>query len=272
MAVDKLLLARRFGRAAAGYDRHARVQAWAVEALLRAARRHAGAAVARILDLGCGTGMLTARLLDAWPAGEVLGIDLAPGMLAEAHRRLSGRQARFAAGDVEEELPEGRFDLVASSMALQWVAGPAAVLRAAAGRLAPGGALAFAVPVEGTLPELRAAYVEAARELGLAAWRHPGLHLHPADRWEAWARAAFGEVWIEVESLIDHHPCARAVLDSIRGVGANDCERGAGPAAVRLLRRALAVYDAGRSRAERGVTATWRVAVVAARGPRRDPP
>lgn len=270
MPVDKALLARRFARAAAGYERHAHVQAQAADALVAAARRRVGPrAPRRVLDVGCGTGLLTARLLEAWPRAGALGLDLAEGMVAVAARRLAGREVRFTVRDIEAGFPEERFDLVASSMALQWLHAPGATLRGAAARLEDDGVLALAVPVAGTLSELRAAYAAAAEDLGLTAWRHPGLEFHPAERWEAWARAAFADVELRVEEIELLHPDALAVLESIRGVGGNDCEGGAGPAAVRLLRRALARYDV-RRRCAGGVAATWKVAVLTARGPRRD--
>jgi malonyl-CoA O-methyltransferase len=267
--VDKALLARRFARAAPAYELHARVQEQAADALVEAARRRAGQRVPRrLLDVGCGTGLLTARLLDAWPGAAALALDLAEGMVAVAARRLAGRAVRFTVRDIVVGFPDERFDLAASSMALQWVHDPGAVLRGAAGRLAGGGLLALAVPVAGTLPELRAAYAGAAAELGLAAWRHPGLAFHEAARWEAWTRAAFRDVEVREEVVVEHHPGARAVLEAIRGVGGNDCEGGAGAGAVRLLRRALARYDA-HHRDQEGVPATWRLALVTARGPRR---
>lgn len=269
--LDKALLARRFGRAAPRYERHAVVQARAARALLAALPADAAAAPrARVLDVGCGTGLLTAGLLEVRPEAQILGLDLAPGMVAEAARRLAGKDARFTVGDVEEGFPEERFDLIASSMALQWVQDPAAVLRRAAAHLAPGGALALAVPVEGTLPELREAWAEAARALSVPTWRHPGLAFHAAERWEAWARGAFDEVRLETDRVVERHADARAALESIRGVGGADCGGGAGPAAVRLLRRALAEWDV-RHRAPAGVAATWRLAVLLARRPRRIP-
>jgi hypothetical protein len=129
--------------------------------------------------------------------------------------------------------------------------------------------LALAVPAAGTLWELRAAYAAAAHELGLATWRHPGREFQEADRWAEWARAAFRDVELLEEVVVERYPDALAVLESIRGVGGNDCEGGAGPASVRLLRRALARYDVHR-RCEGGVCATWRLAVLTARGPRRE--
>lgn len=271
MPVDKALLARHFGRAAPGYEHHARVQARAAQALVEAARGRLRVAGPRVLDVGCGTGLLTARLLDAWPGAELLALDLAEGMVRAAAFRLVGRPVRFAVGDIEAGFPKERFELVASSMALQWVNDPAAVLRGAAGCLTADGLLAVAVPVEGTLKELRAAYAAAADDLGLSNWRHPGLEFQEAGRWEEWVRGSFRDVEMQEEVVVERHPDALAVLEAIRGVGGNDCAGGAGPAAVRLLRRALSRYDVQR-RGEGGVAATWRLAVLTARGPRREHP
>jgi malonyl-CoA O-methyltransferase len=266
--LNKALLARRFGRAAPRYLRHARVQEQAAAGLVRAAlQRPPAARVARLLDVGCGTGLSTALLLEAFPGAHALALDLAPGMLDEARRRLRGRRVSYVLADVEAGVPAGPFELVASSMALQWTLDPAAVLRAAAGRLTPGGLLAVAVPVEGTLRELREAYAAAADALAVPAWRHPGLAFHPAARWGAWARAAFAEVELAELELVERHPDARAAIESVRGVGASDCGGPSGPAALRLLRRALAAYDA-RFAGQGSVVATWRIAIVTARRPR----
>jgi malonyl-CoA O-methyltransferase len=269
MALDKALLARRFGRAAPDYLRHARIQERAAAGLVDALLREPLPPRPRILDVGCGTGLLTARLLDAFPGATALAVDLAEGMVEEARRQLEGRRVAFGVGDIEEGFPPGEFDVIASSMTLQWMLDPCAVLLGAAGRLAPGGVLGICVPVEGTLPELRAAYVEAAAELGLASWRHPGPELHALERWAGWARAAFEEVEVEEVRAVERYPRARAVLEAIRGVGANDCGGGAGPAAVRLLRRALARYDERHEHG--GIPAAWRLAVLTARHPRRSP-
>ncbi|HYD41731.1 MAG TPA: methyltransferase domain-containing protein [Anaeromyxobacter sp.] len=271
MLLDKALLARRFGRAAPRYLRHARVQEQAAGALLRAVLlRRPAEPVARLLDVGCGTGLSTALLLEAFPGAHALALDLAPGMIDEARRRLRGKPVSFTVADVEAGVPAGPFELVASSMALQWTLDPAAVLRAAAGRLTAGGLLAVAVPVEGTLRELREAYAAAADALALPAWRHPGLAFHPAALWAAWARAAFAEVEVEELELEERHADARAALESVRGVGASDCGGAPGPAALRLLRHALAAWDARFAR-HGSVAATWRIAILTARGPRSLP-
>ena len=98
-SVDKAQLARRFGAAARHYDAHARFQQEVGQSLLarmdeggvKEVRSGAG------LDLGCGTGFFLPALA---PRCETLtGLDLAPGMLAQAALRGSG--ARLVCGDAE---------------------------------------------------------------------------------------------------------------------------------------------------------------------------
>jgi SAM-dependent methyltransferase len=70
---------------------------------------------ARVLDVGCGTGALAFRL--ARKAGEVVGVELSPAMIAYANRRLGAAAARnvsFVLGDVTAALggqPDGCFDV-----------------------------------------------------------------------------------------------------------------------------------------------------------------
>nr|BFE72149.1 hypothetical protein GCM10020092_054500 [Actinoplanes digitatis] len=89
------------------------------------------------LDVGCGTGALTAAALATAPAG-VVGVDSSMGFLSVA-----GARAGFVAGDAcALPLSDGRFDLVVSGLALNFVGDPR---RAAAefGRVCrPGGTVA----------------------------------------------------------------------------------------------------------------------------------
>ena len=71
---------------------------------------------ARVLDLGTGTGLAAFELARCFPEAEVVGVDLAGGMIAEARRKtppeLAGR-VRFEQGDASK-LPyeDASFDLV----------------------------------------------------------------------------------------------------------------------------------------------------------------
>jgi trans-aconitate methyltransferase len=86
-----------------------------------------------ILDLGCGDGVLTARLRDA--GARVTGVDASPDMVAAA-RRL-GLDARVMDG--AELKFDSEFDAVFSNAALHWMTRPADVVAGVWRALRPGG-------------------------------------------------------------------------------------------------------------------------------------
>jgi len=73
----------------------------------------------RVLDLGTGTGVVALALAERYPEAEVVGVDLSPGMIEEARRKLSAELAgrvRFEVGDASSlDCPDGDFDLVVLS-------------------------------------------------------------------------------------------------------------------------------------------------------------
>lgn len=80
--------------------------------LEEARRAMEGITVPSVLDVGCGTGMLSERLLGAFPSCHLAGVDLSPAMVERARARLAGR-AEVREADAER-LPfhDGAFDLV----------------------------------------------------------------------------------------------------------------------------------------------------------------
>ncbi|MBO2447015.1 trans-aconitate 2-methyltransferase [Actinomadura barringtoniae] len=97
----------------------------------------------RIVDLGCGSGELTATLRGRWPDADIEAIDSSPEMIAAAPE-VEG--IRFSVGDVESWRPGGSVDLIVSNAVLQWVPTHAELIPEWIGALSPGGRLAFQVP------------------------------------------------------------------------------------------------------------------------------
>ena len=89
----------------------------------------------RVLDLGCGTGQLSAQIAAA--GAEVIGIDLSAEMIEAARKQFLGLS--FAVGDARDFYFAEPFDAVFSNAALHWVKSPEAALARIAACLRPGG-------------------------------------------------------------------------------------------------------------------------------------
>lgn len=122
----------------------------------------------RVLDLGCGGGLLAEAMARA--GADVLGIDLAEDLLAVARWHaedvgLSITYRRISAEALAEECP-GRFDLVTCMELLEHVPDPEAILSAALRLLAPGGVLVVST-LNRTLKSFALGIVAAEYLLGI---------------------------------------------------------------------------------------------------------
>jgi trans-aconitate 2-methyltransferase len=97
----------------------------------------------KAVDLGCGTGELTARLADTLVDGDVHGLDNSPQMLAkaESHKRPG---LTFELGD--QANLQGSWDLIFSNAALQWSEDHPRLISDLYSRLSQGGQLCVQVP------------------------------------------------------------------------------------------------------------------------------
>lgn len=119
--------------------------------------REAGGKPLRVLDAGCGDGLLTLSLAKRHGDWALLGVDRREDLLAGARERAAGRgldNVRFQPADLTQPLPEQGFGAVVALECLHEIPDDAAALRAMAGALAPGGLLALQVPEEDWAPVL----------------------------------------------------------------------------------------------------------------------
>ncbi|HJU27793.1 MAG TPA: methyltransferase domain-containing protein, partial [Candidatus Binataceae bacterium] len=106
----------------------------------------------RIVDLGCGSGENTIELARRAESAVVEGTDSSPAMIERACALRAelgpglARRVSFALGDMRDVSAEGKYDVVFSNAALQWVSDQSHVLAACYRALKPYGRLAAQVP------------------------------------------------------------------------------------------------------------------------------
>ncbi len=107
----------------------------------------------RILDVGCGTGQLTAKIAAA--GADVTGIDFSPEMIGQARQNYPG--VRFVLGDVAAMQFNEEFDAIFSNAALHWMLDAARVADSMARALRAGGRLVAEMGGKGNIGRIQAA-------------------------------------------------------------------------------------------------------------------
>ena len=130
----------------------------------------------RILDLGCGTGQMTARI--AASGALVTGIDSSAEMIHQARENFPS--LRFEVMDAREARFPKPFDAVFSNAALHWIPQPERVVASMRGVLRRGGRFVAEFGGRGNVASLMAAVNQAQAALGLgnaagSPWYFPGI-------------------------------------------------------------------------------------------------
>lgn len=169
------------------------------------------------LDLGCGPGMNFKELIQI--AGEVTGIDIADEMIARASELgIAGTGA--IKGNMENTGLDGKFDLIYSSLAIQWCNLEIALNEIR--RLINEGKIThkrvcvgISLPVSGTLQELRQAFRTIKGKERINRFFSPEEIKEKVDR------IFFNGLKIAVDNFTDSYNDIRNYLGSIRNIGAN---------------------------------------------------
>ncbi|MFZ0735113.1 MAG: methyltransferase domain-containing protein [Candidatus Sulfotelmatobacter sp.] len=167
----------------------------------------------RALDAGCGSGRLTADLLEALPYGRVVGIDLSQNMLRSARDHLSadfGQRLSLAACDLLHLPFQNAFDVIVSTAAFHWVLDHDLLSRNLHAALVPGGWLEAQCGGGPNIARLRQRSDRLAKtpkfSRFFAGFREPWLFEDAEGGAETLRRAGF----VDVETTVEAAP---TVLD-----------------------------------------------------------
>ncbi|WP_327317779.1 class I SAM-dependent methyltransferase [Streptomyces sp. NBC_01235] len=172
----------------------------------------------RVLDLGCGTGTVTARLLDRLPGATSTGVDLDPALLAIAEGTFAGDdRVGFVTADLTDpdwpaRLPYGSYDAVLTATALHWLhSEPLAALYGQVAELVRDGGVFMNADhmIDDTTPRINAAEsaqrharMDQAKSGGIPDWaewwqlaaQDPVLAAPTARRFEIYGEHADGDM------------------------------------------------------------------------------
>ena len=237
---DVQKVAQAFSQAAETYDDVAGLQRIAAGQLLKKSQlSHQG----KVLDIGSGTGYVSAQLAVLEAVTAVTGLDIAEGMLAYAQARHPNKKLSWQLGDAQK-LPHAllngakSYDLVISSLSIQWCKDLDAVFAGVAQCLAEGGVFHCATLGPQTLHQLKWAwsqvddYQHVNEFVALETLRHM-LDQH------------FAEVTIECESIELKYPSVQKLTRDLKQLGASNhnAQAAQGLMGVGRLRKMVEAYE-----------------------------
>lgn len=224
-------ISQAFDRAAKHYDQHADFQRVVAVKLLE--KLPIDMSGMRILDVGSGTGFLSEHLIAR--GADVVCLDLSEKMLKHSQSRLCKKKTSFVRSDASC-LPfvACSFDLVVSSLAIQWCDNLRNVFAEFSRVLTPSGQAYFTSLLDGSLQELK----DVWRKIDSAPHVNQFTHLNTVKF--ALAQAGCQTHQIDSTPIIQWYRSSFALMKDLKGIGATFVE---GRVSTPTSRRAFAQVE-----------------------------
>jgi len=207
MTHDKIKQA--FNKAADSYDDYCHLQRQTGKKLVSLVKQHYVNS-SRIIDLGCGSGLVTRELAEALNYVDFHAIDFADQLLMKAKKHLSPFKLTIYESDFDS-LTEHHFDIIFSNLSIHWSTNLALTLQKLSASLSKDGILAFSIPLSGSLIELQKFTIKSfMTESATINLIHQNKYTLLASQTE--------QIIFEFDTFLQ-------ALKSIKGVGANYTDR-----------------------------------------------
>jgi trans-aconitate 2-methyltransferase len=192
----------------------------------------------RVLDAGCGTGRVTAMLLERLPGGEIVALDASASMVELARERLGHDQITYVLADLQESLPvRPPVDAVLSTATFHWIPDHDGLFRNLASVMRPGAQLVAQCGGRGNIASVEAALHDMGESF--EGRKH---YAEPEDTRARLEAAGFADVetWLQEEptplEAADLEPYLATIIlgDHVQGMGEDERQRFVHEVAIRL--------------------------------------
>ena len=237
--IKSKLVKKNFSRSPDYYHQNAETQRYVASRLAEIIQQQSRTQAEKIMEIGCGTGFLTEKLLSLFPKAEFTITDTSVTMLqfCKNQTRIVCSQNKIAAefilNDITKSCPDGKFDLIVSSLAFQWIDDLAATLQKIHDHLSVNGMAIFSTLSQGTFSSVKKVF----NDLDI---QFPGQKLYSSREIESACRN-FLKVEITDESRIEEFNSILDFLHHIQGTGAGNAS--GNPLTVSNLKKILKYAD-----------------------------
>ena len=254
VTTDNQRIRRAFSAASRSYEQSAVLQR-EVSARLLERLTEIGKPARRVLDIGAGTGTSIRNLQQHYPEAECVALDSALSMLLESGQRNTTAGTSAVCGDAST-LPfaDSIFDLVFSSLTMQWCSDLEVVFGEVRRVLAAKGLFLFTTLGPDTLYELRDSWAQVDSLVHVN--RFSDMH----DVGDALLRAGFADPVVDMERIVLTQPDVQTLLHDLKALGANTLFTGyrRGLTGRGMMQRMIKAYERFR-RPEGDIPATFEV-------------
>ena len=212
--IDKKKVNRNFSKSASTYDKAAIIQkhmADKIEIFVDGSKENY-----KILEVGCGTGLFSEKIMKRFPNSKIDFLDISPGMLEKSKERL-GEEERlnYILGDIEQHKPEEKYDIIFSNATFQWVDDQKNLFKHLHSILDFGGRIVFSTFGKRTYCELRESF-----ECMEGSFCFSQDFIEPKTLKEI-VEESYMVLASDEEYMIESYPNVMAFLKMIKNIGAN---------------------------------------------------
>lgn len=175
----------------------------------------------KILEIGCGTGFLTERLMAAMPSASFTVSDISGAMLRKCEEKtlaLKNRKnikAEYLVSDMSDGVKDGNFDMIVSALAFQWAENIHSSLGKLRKKLADGGTVFFSTLTEGTF----AGIADVFRSAGV---KYPGPEMLSLGHIRDVCLSVFSQAGTRSGVFTEEHVSVLEFLKHIKATGAGN--------------------------------------------------
>ncbi len=234
--IEKRSVEKNFSKGAESYDDYAVVQRYMAEKLFEIIEKD-GKCYENILEIGCGTGVFSEKLLQYFKKSYFEFIDISQEMILHAKTKIKeSEKIKFICCDGESYKGDKKYDLIVSNAVFQWFQNIEESINSYFEMLNDGGAVLFSVFGDGT-------YIELKNSLKKAGISYE--YIQPFVKRQEIERKAVeltGEFILIEEKYIEIYKNMREFLKYIKKIGANSAEKDKPVIAPGKIREAERIY------------------------------
>jgi len=217
--IDKNKVNRNFSKGADTYDKAAIIQKYMadkIEIFINGSKKNY-----KILEIGCGTGIFSKKILNSFTNSRVDFLDISPGMLEKAKEKLGEEERiRYILNDIEQHQPEEKYDIIFSNATFQWIENQENLFRHLYSILDFGGKIVFSTFGKKTYCELRESFKSIDGNLCFSQ------DFITSKTLKEIVEENFMVLVSDEEYMIESYPDVITFLKMIRNIGANSAMGG----------------------------------------------